>query len=137
MTGPRKIVELPSDPSQWRKLVRDGHHVHDGKLWVWVPSGCVLCVESAEWKDQTLQSVDDPEHYVCQNHGKLEKVIYSFQSQYTIQIGERTVTGSRRVEDFFLFPASQTSEERAGLLDKILKEAEEYENENDPLLGLD
>lgn len=128
MNGPKRIVELQED--SWPNITPDDVLVHDGKLWNWVPGGCVLCVES---KDQTLKAVDDDIH-VCRTHGELEKVPYVIERQYVIMLGDRRLTGSKKSEDFFLFPQSQSPEERTALLDKILAEADEYEDEHDPLM---
>jgi len=137
MGGPKRIIELAEDPSQWEGLDRNAHLMHNGRLWIWMPAGCVQCVESSQPKDQTLRAVDDFDVFVCQNHGPLEKVSYVFEQHYTIQLGSRTVTGSRRTEDFLLFAKNQTVEEREALITRILAEAEDHEVEHDPTMGDD
>lgn len=135
MSGPKKIVELPSSPGDWKKLDREANHLHNGRLWRWIPAGCVLCIESGDAKDQTLQSVDNPDFYLCQNHGKLEKVPFRCKREYTVSLGDKSVDSSHVTEDFFLFPVNQSSSERERLIKEIISEAMGHEMQNDDLFS--
>lgn len=128
---PRKIVELPDSPSDWKSLEREAVHLHAGRLWRAVPIGCVLCLDLLPNKDQTLQADEDHEFYLCAIHGKLEKVPFTEERKFEMRLGPRVVEVTKLVEDFLLFPECQTSEERLMTIEKIINEAAQTREDGD------
>lgn len=131
MSGPKRIIEHEEDPSTW-KVDKNALHLRAGRLWKYMPVGCVCCVDSPDPKAKTFQSDEDEQLFVCGVHGPLEVVPYRSTRQYVVTIGELRVEGDQTLEDSFLFPRSLTPEKRKEMLQNLMDDAVVYEKERNP-----